>query len=162
MEEEAAQAFFVEAFSNVTKVLGDRECWMEPLAARLGYSSLHLYDKFNAMRLYAEKRAAGWNATNASEAAGHAVLQGASTVRRWSKEFFSSSTKERTGEPVKAKTRLTFDSMTKGGNHSSFFDDEDHHRKVVKPWPAMACPCLSYAKGHAGRRKGQLSGRSTT
>jgi hypothetical protein len=62
-------------------------------ATRLGYSEIHMYVKYQAVRIYFSYLAEGHSAIAASEAGGWPSMYSGSTVREWANDFMRACTK---------------------------------------------------------------------
>ena len=100
-----------------------------PEAVRLHYNEIHLYIKYQAVRLYCWYRAEGWPAFAASELAGHPSLTSSSTVRDWANDFRCPFVRSEEKVP---KDVGTFSPYARGGHIKWFLENEVLRRKAFK------------------------------
>jgi hypothetical protein len=109
--------------------LVDAEGIIVPEAERLGYSQIHLYVKYQALRIYYAYRAAGHSAMAASEEAGWPSLHSGSVVREWANDFRRPYEKCGNKTP---KELETFSPYARGGHVVWMLDNEILEKKARK------------------------------
>ena len=132
-QEKQHQEACMRVYEQVEGVLRDREHYLAPEAERLGYSTMHLSDKYFAIRTYFWHRAHGACALWASEQAGWHWLVSGRTVRRWAADYMSEHDES---DSAPRKVPYSFSPYRMGGHVEWLLSNEVLERKARK-WIAL-------------------------